>query len=160
MSDARVTDDDRKADERWRERLYRRHVLRNYEVLDAARSYHPGAGRCPSCNAESLFLASGGHVTCNRSDCPDPCAADRVLHADAATGQACLSCGCELRENGHDGAMCRTIQLLRREHGEMRAALRNVTRAIVELRAEVEHDAISVLADIAHREELAKAGTA
>jgi hypothetical protein len=78
------------------------------------------------------------------------------MRDDAIPPIICLSCGCELRENGHDGAMCRTIQLLRREHGEMRAALRNVTRAIVELRAEVANDAISVLADIAQREELAK----
>jgi hypothetical protein len=37
-------------------------------------------GRCPACNGASLFLGSGGHVTCARLDCPDPCAADDQLH--------------------------------------------------------------------------------
>ncbi|MEU0160240.1 DUF6085 family protein [Streptomyces sp. NPDC006261] len=36
-------------------------------------------GRCPACGAASLFLGEGGHVTCSRSDCPDPCAADDML---------------------------------------------------------------------------------
>jgi hypothetical protein len=29
---------------------------------------------------ETLFLGSGGHVTCSFVDCPDPSAADTVLH--------------------------------------------------------------------------------
>ncbi|MFM9635930.1 hypothetical protein [Streptomyces turgidiscabies] len=37
-------------------------------------------GRCPACNGASLFLGSGGYVTCSRLDCPDPCAADTQLH--------------------------------------------------------------------------------
>jgi hypothetical protein len=37
-------------------------------------------GRCPACSGSSLFLGDGGHVTCSRSDCPDPCAADDLLH--------------------------------------------------------------------------------
>jgi hypothetical protein len=40
------------------------------------------AGRCPACRGSSLFLAEAGHVTCSRLDCPDPCAADDLLHAD------------------------------------------------------------------------------
>jgi hypothetical protein len=39
-------------------------------------------GRCPACRRASLFLGSGGHVTCARLDCPDPCAADKLLHGD------------------------------------------------------------------------------
>ncbi|WP_411096001.1 hypothetical protein [Streptomyces sp. 020-2-3H-GM] len=37
-------------------------------------------GRCPACGAASLFLGEGGHVTCARLDCPDPSAADDLLH--------------------------------------------------------------------------------
>ncbi|MFK0222182.1 hypothetical protein ACIQWN_28830 [Streptomyces vinaceus] len=43
------------------------------------------AGRCPACRAASLFLGSGGHVTCARLDCPNPTAADDLLHAPAGT---------------------------------------------------------------------------
>jgi hypothetical protein len=38
------------------------------------------AGRCPACHGTSLFLGSGGHVTCSRIDCPDPSLADTLLH--------------------------------------------------------------------------------
>lgn len=37
-------------------------------------------GHCPACGATSLFLGEGGHVTCSRIDCPNPCAADDLLH--------------------------------------------------------------------------------
>lgn len=41
----------------------------------------PGVqGRCPACHGASLFLGAGGHVTCSRLDCPDPCKADDLLH--------------------------------------------------------------------------------
>lgn len=36
-------------------------------------------GRCPACGAASLFLGEGGHVTCARIECPNPCAADDML---------------------------------------------------------------------------------
>src|SRR5690606_20281477 len=36
-------------------------------------------GRCPACGGDSLFLGEGGHVTCSRLDCPNPCAADDML---------------------------------------------------------------------------------
>lgn len=39
-------------------------------------------GLCPSCGARSLFLATGGHITCAMLDCSDPCAASTVLRAD------------------------------------------------------------------------------
>jgi len=39
------------------------------------------AGRCPACRGASLFVGSGGHVTCARLDCPNPIAADDLLHA-------------------------------------------------------------------------------
>lgn len=46
---------------------------------------HPDvAGRCPACRGESLFLGTGGHVTCSRLDCPDPGAADDLLSAGRA----------------------------------------------------------------------------
>jgi hypothetical protein len=36
-------------------------------------------GRCPACNATSLFLGDGGYVTCARLDCPQPDAASTLL---------------------------------------------------------------------------------
>ncbi|MFE7485446.1 hypothetical protein [Streptomyces sp. NPDC057552] len=46
-------------------------------------------GRCPACGAASLFLGEGGHVTCARIECPNPCAADDLLHGgEAALVQA------------------------------------------------------------------------
>ncbi|MFE3678705.1 hypothetical protein [Streptomyces griseus] len=47
------------------------------------------AGSCPACGAASLFLGEGGHVTCARIECPNPCAADDLLHGgEAALVQA------------------------------------------------------------------------
>jgi hypothetical protein len=42
-------------------------------------------GRCPACRGASLFLGSGGYVTCSRLDCPNPSAADELLHGETAT---------------------------------------------------------------------------
>lgn len=36
-------------------------------------------GRCPSCGAASLFLASGGYVTCGIIRCPNPTAVSDAL---------------------------------------------------------------------------------
>ncbi|MFJ5785378.1 DUF6085 family protein [Streptomyces hydrogenans] len=38
-------------------------------------------GYCPTCRGNSLLLGVGGHVTCARIDCPNPCAADDLLHS-------------------------------------------------------------------------------
>ena len=49
-------------------------------------------GRCPACHWQTLFLADGGHVTCSRIDCPNPTAADELLHGEhvgAATPLVC-----------------------------------------------------------------------
>lgn len=49
-------------------------------------------GRCPACGWTSLFLGDGGHVTCSRLECPNPCAADQLLHGEhvgAATPLVC-----------------------------------------------------------------------
>ncbi|MEU0979006.1 hypothetical protein ABZ488_07285 [Streptomyces griseus] len=47
------------------------------------------AGSCPACGAASLFLGEGGHVTCARIECPNPCAADELLHGgEEALAQA------------------------------------------------------------------------
>lgn len=37
-------------------------------------------GRCPACGWTTLFLGDGGHVTCSRLECPNPSAADDLLH--------------------------------------------------------------------------------
>ncbi|GHG15289.1 DUF6085 family protein [Streptomyces filamentosus] len=42
-------------------------------------------GRCPACRGTSLFLGTGGHVTCARIDCPNPCATDDLLHGQPAS---------------------------------------------------------------------------
>ncbi|MYY79722.1 MULTISPECIES: DUF6085 family protein [unclassified Streptomyces] len=39
-------------------------------------------GCCPACRGTSLMLADGGHVTCRRLDCPNPSAADQLLHGE------------------------------------------------------------------------------
>lgn len=39
-------------------------------------------GRCPACRATSLFIGTGGHVTCSRIECPNPSAADELLHGE------------------------------------------------------------------------------
>jgi hypothetical protein len=44
-------------------------------------------GRCPACRGSSLFLGSGGYLTCSRLDCPNPSAADDLLHRNAPTGE-------------------------------------------------------------------------
>ena len=36
-------------------------------------------GRCPACGGSSLFLGSGGYLTCARLDCPQPDAATEVI---------------------------------------------------------------------------------
>lgn len=37
-------------------------------------------GTCPACGGhDTLFVAQGGHITCNRSDCPDPGAVADLL---------------------------------------------------------------------------------
>ncbi len=69
------------------------------------------AGHCPGCGGTSLFLANGGHLTCARLDCPDPCAADRVL-ADRETehivviGETSFNLQHPLRERGEDLFAC------------------------------------------------------
>lgn len=37
-------------------------------------------GRCPACGTSGLFLGDGGYVTCSLIDCPNPSAADELLH--------------------------------------------------------------------------------
>lgn len=39
------------------------------------------AGQCPACGG-TLYLGAGGHVICPRLACPDPVAADRLLHGE------------------------------------------------------------------------------
>lgn len=37
-------------------------------------------GHCPACQRAALFLGSGGYVTCGNLTCPNPSAADDLLH--------------------------------------------------------------------------------
>ena len=53
-------------------------------IRPASTQPHPNPtvqGCCPACRATSLFLGTGGHVTCARIDCPNPSAADDLLHS-------------------------------------------------------------------------------
>lgn len=68
------------------------------------------AGYCPMCGGESLFLGSGGRVTCARLACPNPCAVDELL-ADRETehivelGAASFTIRHPLRERVGDALM-------------------------------------------------------
>lgn len=48
-----------------------------------AERYPRVQGRCPACGSESLFLGSGGYVTCSCRPCPDPCGAADLLDRTA-----------------------------------------------------------------------------
>jgi hypothetical protein len=52
-------------------------------------------GRCPACRGNSLFIGSGGYITCSRIDCPDPSAADELLHGDRVGSDTPLVCSDE-----------------------------------------------------------------
>jgi hypothetical protein len=39
-------------------------------------------GRCPACRGAGPFLGDGGHITCSRLACPNPTAADDLLHGE------------------------------------------------------------------------------
>jgi hypothetical protein len=68
-------------------------------------------GRCPSCRSESsLFLGSGGYVTCARIDCPSPDLASELL---SPAGQDATS----RRRTERDFLMA---ELLRQEHEALR----------------------------------------
>jgi hypothetical protein len=62
-----------------------RQLMEDFDVfglaeIAAAHDPHPTVrGYCPACRGVSLFLGSGGYVTCRRLDCPDPEAATRAL---------------------------------------------------------------------------------
>ncbi|NEB70330.1 hypothetical protein G3I39_25215 [Streptomyces fulvissimus] len=45
-------------------------------------------GRCPACGSTSLFLGSGGYVTCARLECPEPDAASSLLERPEVASQA------------------------------------------------------------------------
>jgi hypothetical protein len=42
-------------------------------------------GRCPACGGSSLFVGSGGYITCRRIECPNPDAATTLLERDPRT---------------------------------------------------------------------------
>lgn len=42
-------------------------------------------GRCPACGGSSLFVGSGGYITCRRIECPEPDAAATLLERDPWT---------------------------------------------------------------------------
>jgi hypothetical protein len=42
-------------------------------------------GRCPACGGSSLFVGSGGYITCSRIECPEPDAATTLLERNPRT---------------------------------------------------------------------------
>jgi hypothetical protein len=48
-------------------------------TMRSAANYPVVQGRCPACNLRTLFLASGGFVTCSSLYCTNPCAAGELL---------------------------------------------------------------------------------
>ena len=74
-------------------------------------------GRCPACGGSSLFLGEGGHVTCSRIDCPNPCAAEDLLHG----GEAALTQ--LLGNNRAAGVVAHTLHF----HGHSLADVRRMT---------------------------------
>ena len=101
-------------------------------------------GRCPACNGSSLFLGSGGYVTCSRLDCPDPCAADDQLHrgrADAETVLARITAYLD----STDGPCCETVRRALRGIIDGQAAPQatdaaTTTRVFAALHQSAEHD--------------------
>ena len=57
-------------------------VCRAVARLLAERPMQKVQGHCPACRGTSLFLGTGGYVTCARLDCPNPTAADELLHGE------------------------------------------------------------------------------
>ncbi|MER5694903.1 DUF6085 family protein [Streptomyces mirabilis] len=75
-------------------------------------------GRCPACGRTSLFLGDGGYVTCSIIDCPNPSAADELLHGDAQDQLA--------RALGRERA-ARVIAHTLHAHGHTLAAVQSMT---------------------------------
>jgi hypothetical protein len=100
------------------------------------------AGRCPACRGSSLFLGVGGHATCARLDCPDPSAADDLLHGGPADPVVVL-----------EGALCRRVwaAALRWEAGQLREVADRHERAGRAGEADASRDYASVLEIDAHR---------
>lgn len=38
-------------------------------------------GECPACKGKTLFVGSGGYITCSYLSCPDPTAPSKALKA-------------------------------------------------------------------------------
>jgi hypothetical protein len=64
-------------------------------VTDQPKTFPSIHGRCPACRGDSLFIGTGGWVTCSRLDCPNPSAADELLHGDHVTAGTPLVCSDE-----------------------------------------------------------------
>ena len=76
-------------------------VCRTVATLLRERPFQQVQGRCTACRGHSLFLGEGGHVTCSRLDCPNPSAADQLLHGEQAAPAA---------TEATDGTVCANYQ--------------------------------------------------
>lgn len=64
-------------------------------MTDQPKTFPNIQGRCPACRGDSLFTGTGGYVTCSRIECPNPSAADQLLHAEHVTASTPLVCSDE-----------------------------------------------------------------
>ena len=54
-------------------------------MTDQPKTFPSIQGRCPACKSETLFIGTGGWITCSLIGCPNPSAADELLHRSAPT---------------------------------------------------------------------------
>jgi hypothetical protein len=70
-------------------------------------------GRCPACGGESLFVGSGGYITCRRIECPEPDAATTLLELQSPVQPAPKICEIPHQTIGGEDA-CEQQQLAAR----------------------------------------------
>jgi hypothetical protein len=51
-------------------------------VTDQPKPFPSVQGRCPACGNSTLFVGTGGWITCSLDVCPNPSAADELLHGE------------------------------------------------------------------------------
>lgn len=67
--------------------------------MDEQVGYPKVQGRCPSCHSDSLFLGSGGFVTCSVLGCKAPGAATDALKSPESQFW-CAQCGVSIHQYG------------------------------------------------------------
>jgi hypothetical protein len=76
-------------------------------------------GRCPACGGSSLFVGSGGYITCSRLECPEPDAATTLLERNPRTTPVNAATGGDTADNP-----LRELQEMYRQQSAANAAYR------------------------------------